>query len=214
MTEDSADETVAEWPESDKETFEHKLKDEDPLADEEADAAERALNVLLVDYQTASEDARYRDRLITQTFYLTFVVGGLLLNGSITLLFQSSVEPEARYFVLAVISFVGVVSFTILLVFVESFQKSRESAWARRGEIESYVRSAYPGTLATNESITGSLTLANSDEEAETDESSESWFAATSAGRMMTLLLLGSIVLSMFALLASVSVYLLSWTVG
>lgn len=163
MTDKQPDETVAEWPDPDRKTFERRLYEEDPLNSEEERRSEQAFEALLVDYETASEDARYRDRLITQTFYLTFVVGGLFLNGIITLLFQASVDPVVESLWLAIISLISLISFGILLVFVESFQESRESAWARRSEIESYVRCKYGGTLGTNESISGSLSFTSSD---------------------------------------------------
>lgn len=123
------------------------------------DQEERVMDALLVDYQTASEEARYRDRLITQTFYLAFVVGGLLLNGAITTVSDLPVISRGRYLALTSICGLGAVSFFLLLVFADSFRHSRDSAWARRDEIESYVRSKYPATLETNKSITESLSF-------------------------------------------------------
>lgn len=167
---------------------------------------------ILVDYQAASEDARYRDRLITQTFYLAFVVGGLLLNGIITVVFQSSVTPVARFSWLTVVTLVGLVSFIILLVFVESFQNSRDSAWARRSEIESYVRSSYPGVLGTNESISESLSFSSAKGGSALCDDGKSWFARRSASGMMRYFLIGSALVSLVGFVISIG--LLAWNVG
>lgn len=218
MTDGSADETVAEWSDSDRETFERQLRKSDLLDD--IDGGRQAedvqpLEILLTDYRTASEDAKYRDSLITQTFYLSFVVGGLLLNGMITILFQSQVTPPTRFLSLAIITLIGVISFAILLVFVESFQKSRNSAWARRSEIESYVRSKYPGTLGTNESIARVLSFADPDEgDAESHGTLgfslaryRSKFADQSASSIMSLFLLGAIVVSVLGFVISIIMF-------
>ena len=153
MTDNSKDQPADGGPES-KNEARVKLARSDPLRRAERgedEREERVMDALLTDYQTASEEARYRDRLITQTFYLTFVVGGLLLNGAITVFSDLPVTSSGRYLALASVCGLGAVSFFLLLVFADSFRHSRDSAWARRDEIESYVRSQYPAAWRRTE---------------------------------------------------------------
>jgi len=165
---------AAEQPDEDSQRI--KLEEHDPL--EAVDGAEReqVIDTLLTDYQVASEDARYRDRLVNQSYYLAFVIGSLLLSGAISVVTTESVGVETELLVLALISALGAVSFKLLLVYVESFRNSRNSAWARRDEIESYLRSEYPGVMETNASLSSSM---NFDYEHAPEE--RSWYASKSA---------------------------------
>ncbi|GAA0723060.1 hypothetical protein J2744_001417 [Halorubrum trapanicum] len=211
MTDSSKDESPDDGSDSEGE-HRVKLRRCDPLqraADEGNDQEERVMDALLVDYQTASEEARYRDRLITQTFYLAFVVGGLLLNGAITIFSDLSVTPSGRYFALALICGLGAVSFFLLLVFADSFRHSRDSAWARRDEIESYVRSRYPAVLETNRSITDSLSFGSYEYGTE-----KSYFAGVSASKWVPRFFQFSILLCVLGFLAAVSLLVRSVGVG
>lgn len=131
------------------------LAEGDPL--DGGDVDEWVVEALLTDYEVASADARYRDRLIGFSYYLALVVGGLLLNGTVTVLGGSSLADPGTYALLAGIGAISAVNFALLLAFTDSVRAGRDSAWARRDEIEQYLRTTRQGVLDTNRSVVEGL---------------------------------------------------------
>jgi hypothetical protein len=126
----------------------------DPVRDGDG-LDEQALEVLLVDYRVAAEDARYRDRFLHYTYYLAVVALGLVLSAAESVFALAT----ARLWVLAPVGFVGAFIFGTLLVWSESFREARNSSWARQDEIETYLDSIRPGLLRSNAATANRLTF-------------------------------------------------------
>lgn len=133
------------------------LQEEDPLQIDDKQSQNQTLNTLLTDYEVASKDAQYRDKLINQSYYLIMIVGGLIINGGLSAGSLFSDSPLLLLISILGISLFGTFSFFLLIVYVTSFNNSRNNAWARREQIEKYLRDQYPGAIATNKTITNSL---------------------------------------------------------
>lgn len=86
------------------------------------------IELLLHDHAQSSEDARYRDRLIMQAFYISLVALAALIDALVRI--WDKIE-----FCLAV-SFIGFAIFFIFSASVKSIKGSRDAAWRRRGDIE------------------------------------------------------------------------------
>lgn len=132
-----------------------KLAQEDPLEDSLENINEKALEVLLTDYEAAAEDARYRDRFLHYTYYLVIVVLSFITTAGWTVY----TESQRQLWSLAPFGLIGVFIFTILLFWAESFRGARNSSWARRDEIETYLNSVEPGLLRSNSSVPNRLTF-------------------------------------------------------
>lgn len=132
-----------------------KLAQEDPLEDSLEDVDEKVLEVLLTDYEAAAEDARYRDRFLHYTYYLVIVVLSFITSAGWTVYTDS----QRQLWLLAPFGFVGAFVSAILLFWAESFRGARNSAWARRDEIETYLNSIQPSLLQSNSSVPNRLTF-------------------------------------------------------
>ena len=140
-----------------------RLEEEDPLQAADEQSKTQVLNTLLTDYETASEEARYRDRLLHQSYYLSIVVGGLIVNGILATVSNVDNSPLFTYGAVAALCGLGAASFILLLVYTASFVDSRHCAWARRKQIERYLRTHHPEALATNRSIVDRLVADDAD---------------------------------------------------
>lgn len=130
-----------------------KLSETNPLGSPITEHDETTLKVLLVDYEAAAEDARYRDRILHYTYYLAVVILGLVLNGIVTVL---SLDPPKAWLLIPM-GGIGTIMMTVLLMWSESFREGRDASWARRSEIEEYLKSIQPGLLLSNESVPNRL---------------------------------------------------------
>jgi len=103
------------------------------------------LKELIIDYQEASESARGCSQRIFQSFYLSLVFLAFIITAITTGYDQYPV-------MLPITSILSAIAFFILHLTIHMNKGARNSAWARRQEIESKI-----GGLKTNESITKRL---------------------------------------------------------
>lgn len=95
---------------------------------------------LLADYREASEDARYRDRLLYNSYYLAIILLVFLAQLVVTVAVNGH-----RLFVAGTL-FGGGVLYLLLTAWAVGVRKSRNNAWARREKIEEKI-----GQLQTNQ---------------------------------------------------------------
>jgi hypothetical protein len=87
----------------------------------------------LEEYKIASAEARYRDRMLFTSFYLSLVALAVLLQVALGLFDQQ------RYRAIAVVSVVAATGFAILLWWSYATTRVRNKAWGRRTDIEDGV---------------------------------------------------------------------------
>ncbi|ADB59345.1 hypothetical protein Htur_0447 [Haloterrigena turkmenica DSM 5511] len=118
----------------------------DPEAVEEVLSTEWKRNLLVVDYESAGEDARNKETLLIQSFYVSLVLFGLLLDVGYRLAQQ---EEQLALFGLSTL---GVVLFGLLANWSVRYRQGRDASWDRRSEIEDFVKLADPDVLRSNDS--------------------------------------------------------------
>lgn len=102
--------------------------------------------LLVVDYESAGDDARNKETLLIQSFYVSLVLFGLLLDVGYRLAQQGD---RAELFGL---SLLGVALFGLLANWTLRYRQGRDASWDRRSEIEDFVRRADGRILRSNES--------------------------------------------------------------
>lgn len=102
--------------------------------------------LLLADYESAGEDARNKETLLIQSFYVSMAVFGLLVNVA----YRLAQEPSP--FGLFALSVLGVALFGLLANWSARYRQGRDAAWDRRSEIEDFVALARPHLLRSNDS--------------------------------------------------------------
>lgn len=129
------------------------LKELDPLQGSLRDADDNVVDALLADYEAAAEDARYRDRFLHYTYYLSLVILSFTVSAGWAAYseFQHQIWPVIPF------GIGGVFIFSILLFWAESFRGARNASWARRTEIESYLGYIEPGVLESNTDVSNRL---------------------------------------------------------
>lgn len=109
-------------------------QDEDKIEDQR-------LELLLTEYQEAGEEARSRDRLIHNTFYLViFAIGAFV----ITELNAITRGENLNIFIISVISFFV---FSFLAIVIYTYSTYRASQWSRRRAIEEEIHAHYEGVF-------------------------------------------------------------------
>jgi|GEM_PF-5955211 len=91
---------------------------------------EPASDAVLADYEAAGEDARYRDRLLYNSYYLAIIVLVFLAQLVATFLVNGASQFVPLVF------FGGSVLYLFLTAWAIGVRRSRNNAWARREEIE------------------------------------------------------------------------------
>jgi hypothetical protein len=175
------------------------LADADPLQDEQSEdnIDENELEALLIDYQEAAEEGRYRDQFLHYTYYLALVALGLVLNFG----FDLYKDPRSGHLIYALFSAGGALVFFILLVWAESFRNARNASWARQSEIEDYLAEIRPGLLRANDSIPNRLRFESY------QYGNKSWLEQRSVGTYMKFLLVFLVGLFLTGTIVEVSIW-------
>ena len=108
--------------------------------------------LLVADYQQASEDGRNRDNLLHNSYYVGLVLLGLILNVGLQLV------EDGAYVALFGLSSVGAVLYLLLFLWSSSSKGAREASWDRRSEIEDMVKTVDSQLLRSNDSCFKRLT--------------------------------------------------------
>jgi len=88
---------------------------------------------LQVDYQEASEDARYRDRLLYSSYYLAIILLVFIIQLTVTVI------THFHMIFAASVLFGGGVLYLLLTAWAIGVKESRNASWKRRKEIEKTV---------------------------------------------------------------------------
>ena len=102
-------------------------------ADGNGDSSEKPIanfRTEIEEYKIASAEARYRDRMLFTSFYLSLVALAVLLQIVLNL-FNNN-----QHFAVVVVSLVSAVGFTNLLWWSSATKRARNKAWGRRKELE------------------------------------------------------------------------------
>jgi hypothetical protein len=105
----------------------------DPPSDESLSDSEK--EELFHDYEQANEEARYRDRLIYNSYYLSVIVFFFISQSILTAIVND------EYFLLPIIFFSGSFIYILLTGWALSVIDSRNSAWSRLNDIEEQIDS-------------------------------------------------------------------------
>lgn len=108
--------------------------------DEDDDGRKPRAEQLFHDHEQASEEARYRDRLLYNTYYLATIVLFLVGQSALTVITNNRTD------LLPIVLFSGSIIYFLLTAWATGVRESRNNAWARREKIESLFRN-----LRTNE---------------------------------------------------------------
>lgn len=98
---------------------------------EEERRVEQQTEQLLHDHEQASEEARYRDRLIYNSYYLAVIVFFLLAQSTLTIV------TSDRSDLLPIVFFSGGIIYLLLTAWALGVRDARNNAWQRKSEIES-----------------------------------------------------------------------------
>lgn len=96
----------------------------------------------LAEYEAASEEARYRDRLLFSSYYLALIFLGVLVQ------LAFGAYDDGNFTLLTVLSLFGGYSFLLLAGWSYFLRHARNAAWDRRGRLESDL------SIRLNERIT------------------------------------------------------------
>jgi hypothetical protein len=135
---------VGEWH------VDYRDRDADEVVSELREDWRREL--LLQDYEQASEDGRHRNQLVHYSFYIGLVVLGLILNVG----WQMWRDGEFAFLVTLLVFGAGLHG--LLYVWATSAKNSRDACWDRRSEIEDLVKLADEGLLRSNDGVFKRLT--------------------------------------------------------
>ncbi|MFB1066084.1 hypothetical protein [Natrinema sp. H-ect4] len=118
----------------------------DPAAVEETLATDWKRELLLEDYKSAGDDARNKETLLIQSFYVSLVLFGLLLDIGYRL------GQRTQLLELFGLSMFGVALFGLLANWSLRYRQGRDASWDRRSEIEDFVKRADNALLRSNDS--------------------------------------------------------------
>lgn len=107
------------------------------------DSTHSSFEELLHDHEQASEDARYRDRLLYNSYYLATVVFLLLTQSVFTL-----ITNDMSIF-LPIIFLSGGFIYSLLTAWAIGVRRSRDNAWERRGNIEDKIQQLHTNSYSS-----------------------------------------------------------------
>ena len=152
--------------------------------------------VLIADYQEASESARGCNQRIFQSFYLSLVFLAFMIGTIVT--------GYDRYpSLLPIASIVSAIAFIILYLTIHILRGTRNSAWARRRQIENKIKG-----LRTDESIRKRLEVIEEGKEESFISREKDWWERRSVATWMEYFALGAFGGWLFVFVVSLGIIL------
>ena len=118
----------------------------EPEVIEEVLSTDWKRDLLVMDYESAGDDARNKETLLIQSFYVSLVLFGLLLDVGYRLTRRNETLE------LLGLSILGVALFGLLANWTLRYRQGRDASWDRRSEIEDFVKRADNRILRSNDS--------------------------------------------------------------
>ncbi|WP_435146033.1 hypothetical protein [Halobaculum sp. P14] len=120
--------------------------DYDEAAVAETLRTEWSRDLLLADYESAGDDARNKETLLIQSFYVSLALFGLLLDVA------NGLYWNGRHRELLAVSLLGAFLFFLLGNWSARYRQGRDAAWDRRSEIEDFAARVDGHLLRSNDS--------------------------------------------------------------